>query len=181
MTITINEAISQLTSLKRKKITLEEIGKALGTSKQYIGQSKNKILTDEQKNKIENYFNVSLSEIKLDTIDDRINFAKKFFMEAQDENGNFFVVDAFGNSMEPEIRDKDKLLIRKLHEGETIEDNRIYLFTYDGKEYIRRLFDNIGQIIMQADNPNIPIRAIDKEDFDKFSITGQIMAVVHNL
>ncbi len=63
MTITINEAISQLTALKRKKITLEEIGTALGTSKQYISQSKNKILTDEQKNKIENHFNEKLTEV----------------------------------------------------------------------------------------------------------------------
>ena len=63
MTITINEAISQLTALKRKKITLEEIGTALGTSKQYISQSKNKILTDEQKNKIENQFNEKLTEV----------------------------------------------------------------------------------------------------------------------
>ena len=71
MVITIDEAISQLTALKRKKITLEEIGTALGTSKQYISQSKNKILTEEQKDKIEDYFCEKLTEVNKENLENK--------------------------------------------------------------------------------------------------------------
>lgn len=62
MSITINEAIAQITSIKREKITLEQMGNALETSKQYIGQIRTKELKEFQIEKIEKFFDVKLTD-----------------------------------------------------------------------------------------------------------------------
>ena len=63
MDITTQEAIKLVTGLKQEKVTQEQMGMALGVTKQNISQTKNKILSQEQIDKIENYFNVNLTDV----------------------------------------------------------------------------------------------------------------------
>lgn len=48
MSITVKEAIAEATAQKKEKITFEKFGEALGVSKQYISQIRNKELSAEQ-------------------------------------------------------------------------------------------------------------------------------------
>lgn len=65
---------------------------------------------------------------------------------------NYSVINARGDSMQPYIQDKD-LLIFEDYDGEQICDNRIYVFRYGDKIFVKRLILNINQLIIKSDNP----------------------------
>lgn len=64
----------------------------------------------------------------------------------------YSVINARGDSMQPYIQDKD-LLIFEDYDGEQICDNRIYVFRYGDKIFVKRLILNINQLIIKSDNP----------------------------
>ena len=73
----LNKFISELTGELKRKVSYTEIGNALKVSRQYANQIKNKDLSEEQLKKLENYFNLNLSNVKQQNIqavtDDCIN------------------------------------------------------------------------------------------------------------
>ena len=73
----LNKFISELTGELKRKVSYAEIGNALKVSRQYANQIKNKDLSEEQLKKLENYFNLNLSNVKQQNIqavtDDCIN------------------------------------------------------------------------------------------------------------
>lgn len=64
---------------------------------------------------------------------------------------HYSVINAYGDSMKPYIQDRD-LLIFEDYNGEQICDNRIYVFRYEDKIFIKRLVLNINQLIIKSDN-----------------------------
>lgn len=61
----VHEAIAEITAQKRSKITYDLMGNALSLTRQRIGQILEKELSDLQIEKLENYFNVKLTNVKL--------------------------------------------------------------------------------------------------------------------
>lgn len=51
----VQQAISEIMSQKGEKISYEALGKALGFSKQYVGQIKSKELTEVKCKKLKNF------------------------------------------------------------------------------------------------------------------------------
>ncbi len=66
-------------------------------------------------------------------------------------NGKYFAINATGDSMFKTILDKD-IVIFEDWRGRQIEDNKIYLISYEGKSYIKRLVYNIDEVVVMSDN-----------------------------
>lgn len=90
----------------------------------------------------------------------------------------YSVINAIGDSMEPYICNKDKLIV-KHWEGEQIKDNSVYVFRYLDEIFVKRLSKNIDQIIIKSDNPTYDTRkvAVSKD----FQIIGQIVGLLRNM
>lgn len=66
---------------------------------------------------------------------------------------NYFIINAFGDSMEKTIYDKEYIIFEDWKEkNNQIIDNKIYFFCYEGRLYIKRLIYNIHEIIVLSDN-----------------------------
>lgn len=66
-------------------------------------------------------------------------------------NRKYFCVNAFGDSMVETIHDKEIVIFEDWHANQII-DNKIYLFSFDNKYYIKRLTYNIDEIVISSDN-----------------------------
>lgn len=84
---------------------------------------------------------------------EKINIPKSVFISSYNKNKNYCVVNAEGNSMNPIIMNGDKVVIERA-EFNTIEDDKIYLFAYNDKIYIKRLIMNINELVIKSDNPD---------------------------
>lgn len=88
-------------------------------------------------------------------------------------NASYSIIKAKSDSMMPEIKPKDLLIVQK-YKGEPIKDNHIYIFIYDGCLYCKYLSNNLGQIIVRSANSIYPTRYIEKENLNDFSIIGEV-------
>lgn len=93
-------------------------------------------------------------------------------------SAQYSVINAIGDSMTPNIHDKDKLIIKHWN-GEQIKDNSVYVFRYLDEIFVKRLSKNIDQIIIKSDNPVYDTRkiAVSKD----FQIIGQIVGLLRNM
>jgi len=67
------------------------------------------------------------------------------------QHSKYFCVNAFGDSMIETIHDKEIVIFEDWHDKQII-DNKIYLFSFDNKFYIKRLAFNIDEITITSDN-----------------------------
>ena len=159
----VSDAITAIIAQKGKNITQKDIGEALGVSKQYVGQIKEKPLTDEQIKKLENAFQVNFTIVNKKQ-SDCINIPVRAGVHASmgygvtvyDEKptGTYAVsrklandlgislnaseiIFASGDSMLPTIEGGDSLLV-DLNKKE-IYDGKIYCVRIDGQLYAKRL------------------------------------------
>lgn len=86
-------------------------------------------------------------------------------VNAYNANKKYSVIHAYGDSMQPYIHDKD-LLVFEDYNGEQICDNRIYVFRYEDKIFIKRLVLNINQLIIKSDNAEYKPITVDLKDAD---------------
>ena len=86
-------------------------------------------------------------------------------VNAYNANKRYSVIHAYGDSMQPYIHDKD-LLVFEDYNGEQICDNRIYVFRYEDKIFIKRLVLNINQLIIKSDNAEYKPITVDLKDAD---------------
>lgn len=96
------------------------------------------------------------------------------------ENKTYFVVTAYGNSMQPFIEDDDKLIIEK-YGNEQIKDNRVYLFRYNDEIFIKRLVKNINQLVIISDNKDYDVIKLNENDINKVEIIGQVVGIMRNV
>ena len=170
MDITTQEAIKLVTGLKQEKVTQEQMGMALGVTKQNISQTKNKVLSQEQIDKIENYFNVSLTGVNsvkygeneiikipyIDWLPEEMRNPKYSYVSAQrmslddwsaDVN-SLRIVAMNGDKMEffwYRIRNKDVLLVDTSERKVNNNGSGVYFATSRGnsKFWIREMTETI--------------------------------------
>ncbi len=94
----------------------------------------------------------------------------------------YFVINAYGDSMNPDIKNGDKLIIEKT-EDEMIKDNQIYVFFYNGQIFVKRLIKNIEHIIIKSDNPSNIYNPefITQKEIDKIKILGRVTGLIREV
>jgi len=90
----------------------------------------------------------------------------------------YSVINAYGDSMQPFIQNKDKLIVKHWN-GEQIKDNNVYVFRYLDEIFVKRLSKNIDQIIIKSDNPIYDTRKITASQ--DFQIIGQIVGLIRDM
>lgn len=93
-------------------------------------------------------------------------------------NKRYSIVNAYGDSMQPYIYDKDLLIVE--HTTEQIKDGRVYIFRYEDALYVKRLVNNITEVIAKSDNENYKPVILDKKT-DDFEVIGQIVGLIRDL
>lgn len=91
----------------------------------------------------------------------------------------YFVINAYGNSMEPYICDKDKLVVEN-YDGEQIIDNRPYLFAYKDEIFVKRLAKNVDQLMIIPENKDYDIRKLTGKQLEDINIIGQIVGLMRD-
>ena len=204
----LQEAIKTLQNQTQNKITYEQIAKVLGVSKQAIGNRvlRNSELQEFEWNKLKNYFlatekTKNITDFNQTNIinadfypDELIIFNGQSMEFSQNKiqvqiskellnpyfpNYKYFVIKANGDSMFPFIKDGDSLIV-KYEKNNIIKDNQIYVFCYDSKIFIKRLYFNIDEIIVKSDNPEFKTKYIQKDEVKKLHILGSVIGSVRN-
>lgn len=117
-----------------------------------------------------------LSETK-----EQIEIPLKCFKKPFNKIKKYSVINAYGSSMQPFIFDADKLIIEHC-EGETIQDDKVYVFAYDNQIFIKRLYYNVDEIIVKSDNPDpiFKVKYISKEQMNDFILIGQVVGIMRD-
>ena len=89
----------------------------------------------------------------------------------------YSVINASGDSMQPQIQDKDRLIVEHWN-GEQITDNRVYIFRFKDQIFIKRLVLNLDQIVVKSDNKEYQTRYIEAPQADDFQIIGKIVGLM---
>ena len=96
------------------------------------------------------------------------------------KSNKYIVLNAHSDSMQPEIKPKDLLIVR-IAEMEEIVDNHIYIFCHDNRFYCKYLSYNVGQVIVRSANPEYPTRYIEKNELENFKLVGEVVGLSRNL
>jgi len=96
------------------------------------------------------------------------------------KNKLYSMINASGNSMSPTIDNGDKLIVEHWT-GDQIQDDKIYVFCYNGEFFVKRLSKNIDEIIIKSDNPEYRARTISSKSIDDLILIGKIVAAVKSL
>lgn len=203
---TITEALIEVSNQTKSKVTYKEFAQVLGYTKQYISQIKDEKLTETQQNKLESYYKVSLTNsnknlpedsiildyypdmfgscgngiFALSPIKEQLIVPKKAFFTRFSPVKQYSVINAYGNSMEPFIYDKDKLIVEH-YEGEQIIDNRPYIFCYKNEIFIKRLAKNVNQLVIIPENKMYDTIKITGKQLEDINIIGQIVGLMRDL
>lgn len=95
----------------------------------------------------------------------------------------YSVINAYGDSMQPTILSRDKLIVEFL-ESKVIKDNNIYIFCYNDRIFCKRLVQNIDSIVVISDNPDktiYPTSVIEKENMNDIYLIGRIVGLMRGL
>jgi phage repressor protein C with HTH and peptisase S24 domain len=158
------DVILEIISIKKRKVSQQEIGNALGVSKQYIGQIMDKELTPVQLQTIFDYFQIDFTKVKkdIDTVDiiyrPDVYLSAGYGADVYNEDKEFMTIDSrllvsehgnkinpanceivaiSGNSMFPEYRHGDRVIIDK-SDVELI-DGHIFAFRYKNQCYVKEI------------------------------------------
>lgn len=200
--VNIQELKQILIEKTKKNITQTEIAKALKLDKSSISVKvkRNMQITEDEKCKIEKYFNISLQNSTFNSstefaipvrgnIEASMGYGVVVYNETQTATyginrklaydlgispSSSEIIFARGDSMEPTIYGGDSLLID--HSKKEIIDGLIYCIRLDEQLLIKRLqrlsCDTVGII---SDNPKYRLREVNlKEAIDGFAVIGQV-------
>lgn len=191
------EALSEIIGFKKRNVSQQEIGKVLGVTKQYIGQSMNKELTEEQLKLLEQHFRIDFTKVNkkedkitVDYYPDVIascgpggfemsqeciqyDVPATLFPPSKNVKG-YSMCHAKGNSMFPRIWDGD-FVICEHKDNMKIENGEMYIFCYDDQIYLKRLTKNINQIVVESENPDFPTQYIEKEQMNDVHLIGHVI------
>lgn len=197
----VKDAIAEVISQTKRKISYDEFGKSFGITRQRVQQILDRDLADEQLKKVEEFFNVNLTNVNqnLKIYDEKITLDYYSDLDFSCGNGlmpfsktkeqmtipanlikgyrkerKYIIVNAKSDSMMPEIKPNDLLIIRMI-DAEPIVDNHIYIFCYDERLYCKYLSWNIHQIIVRSANPDYETQYIKKENIELFQLYGEVV------
>lgn len=188
---TVAEVLNKWSNQTGVKMTQSNLADKLGMSRQQIGQLKNKPIPMKYNSKIETFItNTKKEGIILDFYPDvKASCGTGNYIETETKeqivispqaipnysaHNKYTVIKATSDSMQPEIKPNDFLVIQ--HNIERIKDNHIYIFSYDGELYCKYLSNNLGQIIVRSANANYPIRYIEGDNLSTFRLIGEVKA-----
>lgn len=193
----LDEAISEIISYKKRNVSLNEIGKALKVTKQYVSQIRSKEITDEQKLLLEKHFGIDFTKVNQNSSTITIDYypdviascgpggfeMSPYCIEYQIPDTIFIpnanvkrysMCHARGNSMYPRIWDGD-FVICEHKDNMKIENGEMYIFCYDDQIYLKRLTKNINQIVVESENPDFPTQYIEKEQMNEVHLIGHVV------
>lgn len=96
------------------------------------------------------------------------------------KNKLYSMINATGNSMSPTIDHGDRLIVEHWN-GDQIQDDKIYVFCYNGEFFVKRLSKNIDEIIIKSDNPEYRTRTISAKNISDLILVGKIVAIIKSL
>lgn len=192
-----------LQNLIQYKPSQNEIAKIIGVKQSVIGNRvmRDSEFKDEEVKLLETHYAVSLrgnsdpNTIQLDFYDNvagscgaglmvfdeschKISVPKDVISRYSTTN-KYSVILAKGSSMQPEIMDNDKVII-KMWNGEQIIDDRIYLFRYDNEIFLKKLCKNFDQIVVKSNNPEFSHRFIEGDKIKNLNIIGEVVGLLRN-
>ncbi len=194
--------LDTLNSILNFKPTHTDIAKIINVSPNALSNrlSNDGYLKPEEITKIEQFYNTSLNEskdcINIDYYPEDFGvFKKNQFIFSKNkktiaipkkcfenfsQSKHYSIIQAQGDTMNPYIKDRDKLIVEHGTSSQII-DNQIYIFCYNNEIFIKRLINNIDQIVIKSDNEIYPMRFIDKKEIPSFFIIGRIVGLLRNL
>lgn len=198
----IKELYQILQKQKNGKVTQSDIARATGTSRANISKlfAKNSFINDDKIEKIEEYFNIDLDDIKngvisidyypdkiIDIVDDKVVLSNKFVKTilpsavfSSEDKAKYIMCHVNDDSMYP-IMLKGDFIIVKRHELISSIDNHIYLFVYKKNVYVKRLSKNINQIVAFSENKEYKTQYISKDEMKDFYLLGKIVYIGRSL
>ena len=195
----VQEAISEIISKTGQKLSYESFGKALGFTKQYVGQIKNKELTREQIDQLEKYFNIDFTNVNpedcitLDYIHINPSCGRgtvvldeaevtpiklgtqliQTVLKVSDVN-NLKIFKACGDSMASVIEDGDLLLVDTGRKD--FNNGGIFLLTINNDWYVKRLRKRLsGELDVISDNVHYPIETFEPNSPVEISVMGRVV------
>ena len=199
--IYLDEVIQKIQEITGKPINQAILADDLEVSRQYISALKKEALSFNVIKKIEDCYAISLLGKASDNCIDLDYFSDVWascgtgavvFEETSEKlsvptsliqnyskSNKYSVINARGDSMQPFLQDRDKLIVEHWNGGQII-DNCIYVFRYANELFVKRLVKNITQIVIKSDNPLYePIKITDKDQ--DFEVIGQIVGLMRDL
>ena len=198
----------RLQNLIKYKPSQSEVGKILGLAQTAMSgrANRNSNFTDEEIELIEKHYNICLLQnnalcdnehVTLDYFPDvfgscgngvfqfstkkeQITIPQSSLFKKLTPGKQYFVINAYGNSMQPFIFDKDKLIVES-YDGEQIIDNRPYVFSYKDEIFIKRLAKNVNQLVIIPDNKDYDVIKLSGADLQDVDIIGQIVGLMRDL
>lgn len=197
--------LDELLSILSKRVDIavnqSMLADALGITRQTISnriKNESEVTVSELK-KVEEFFNISMFGEMPDDItyidyytdvfascgDGSIVFSSEktklpistSMINGYSKNKLYSMINATGNSMAPTIDNGDKLIVEHWS-GNQIQDNKIYVFCYNGEFFVKRLSKNLDEIIIKSDNPEYRVRTIGGKSIMDLILIGKIVATI---
>ena len=197
----LDELLSILSKRVGIAVNQSMLADALGITRQTISnriKNESEVTVSELK-KVEEFFNVSMFGEMPDDItyidyytdvfascgDGSIVFSSEknklpistSMINGYSKNKLYSMINATGNSMAPTIDNGDKLIVEHWS-GNQIQDNKIYVFCYNGEFFVKRLSKNLDEIIIKSDNPEYRVRTIGGKSIMDLILIGKIVATI---
>lgn len=203
----LNELMRLIEKNTEKPINQSILAKSLGITRQTVSNriKNDSQVTVEELKRAERYFKIDLSNDKktsdtgivyLDYYPDvfascgegNIIFSNekkklavhKTFIEDFSERKTYSIINATGNSMTPTIEPDDKLIVEHWDDSQ-IQDNKIYVFSFNNELFIKRLAKNFDEIIIKSDNPEYRLRTINGSTMNELQVIGKIIGIIKSL
>ena len=197
----LDELLSILSKRVGIAVNQSMLADALGITRQTISNRiKNESeVTVSELRKVEEFFNISMFGEMPDDItyidyytdvfascgDGSIVFSSEktklpistSMINGYSKNKLYSMINATGNSMAPTIDNGDKLIVEHWS-GNQIQDNKIYVFCYNGEFFVKRLSKNLDEIIIKSDNPEYRVRTIGGKSIMDLILIGKIVATI---
>ena len=194
---TVQEIIDEIKDKREMKVSQSSIAEALGVSKQYIGQLKDKPLPSKYIPLLESYYAIQFTGVDdsvcinyypevfgscgtgvfvLSERKETMSVSTKF-IESYTPSKQYSVINAYGDSMEPTIKNQD-LLVVEHYDNEQIIDNQVYVFRYGENIFIKRLVLNINQLIIKSDNKEYDPIKLTLDNNTDIQIIGRIRGLL---
>lgn len=197
----LDELLSILSKRVGIAVNQSMLADALGITRQTISnriKNESEVTVSELK-KVEEFFNISMFGEMPDDItyidyytdvfascgDGSIVFSSEktklpistSMISGYSKSKLYSMINATGNSMAPTIDNGDKLIVEHWS-GNQIQDNKIYVFCYNGEFFVKRLSKNLDEIIIKSDNPEYRVRTIGGKSIMDLILIGKIVATI---
>ena len=97
-------------------------------------------------------------------------------------SNKYSIIVARGRSNEPTIMNEDKLVVEHIKDNAII-DNQLYVFSYEGQIYVKRLIKNIDELVIISDNPDKEVyrtQYVTKNKMNNVNIIGKIVGLIRD-